>query len=952
MGEIKRSMIIEEPAIQAPLDLAKNFGALEVSIDGTISKLKTLESNISKSSSTTKLTKETKELTVEQVNLSKIQKQIADITAKNSAEYLKEVSVMEKLKRSIKERTVLGDKDSKSLNAQNASLKQLKVALEKNTREYDEMAAAEREASEEGKNLLKVINQQDADVKKLDGSTGRFQKNVGNYPNSLGKAEAALGSLAPGFSGMANGIATATKASIAFLGTGLGLALAAILLVLAPVISFLKNTGDGMDFVEEKASGLKNGLGFLRDSFSDVGKKILDSETGIVKFAKGMLLSNPIIAQAVLTIGLLRKAFPALAKGFDEAVASGEEFARVMDEINTAREFFAVSSEAEENAIKRLILQSKNRSASEQERLALIDEALGKESALSLTRVKSAESELGAIVNLVRTRSKLIQDQFETEEQFALRLAENFDHTDEAIKKQLLESLVNLERARGEDIAITEKLLNQRDALLDAAEAKAKKREEERLALATRINNAIFELEAIRIERQIKGATGIDDRIKHEIELEDLKKAHLLDNDKLIAKEREVIEQHSIDKINEINKKGNEERAADSLKLARQSIELSASLQSEQLDDEVNRIKQAVINGNLSRAEGDKALLKLKKQQAQERISIEIEALEKQRALTGQNADEIAKIDTELYKLRQDLVEAYYNNLEEKEKTVAERVKIFLDKWSQSFQDFVSSVGALLQSFSDRRMMRLDEEQEANEEQKDKLLEKEKSSLERSLQNDTLTAEQKDALKENSEKRQAAIEFSAERRQKDIEARRKKEQRKAAIFEKAVALAIAGIKLAQAIASWLAVVPLGFGLSAAAAVIGAVQLAAIAAKPIPAAEKGLVNHKGGAVLAGEKGDELIKSGNKWSMTSGMGLYDVAKGSHIFPHEESMRMIAMSGLTPERENRRVDRNADLKKELRGINKTIRKKPVVNVTGYVTGYNLGSQRINYLNSLRNK
>jgi hypothetical protein len=149
----------------------------------------------------------------------------------------------------------------------------------------------------------------------------------------------------------------------------------------------------------------------------------------------------------------------------------------------------------------------------------------------------------------------------------------------------------------------------------------------------------------------------------------------------------------------------------------------------------------------------------------------------------------------------------------------------------------------------------------------------------------------------------------------------------------------------------LSVGPAGFALSALAAAIGAVQLATIAARPIPAAEHGLQNHKGGPVLAGEKGDELIKSGNKWSITKGMGLYDVAKGSQIFPHQESMRMIAMSGLTPERENRRIDANADVKKELQAINKTIKSKPAHIIQGRIVGAQVGGTRQRYLNSLRN-
>jgi hypothetical protein len=64
-----------------------------------------------------------------------------------------------------------------SINQMSASLIKMRMA-------YDAMSKAEREAAK-GTDLLSHIQKLDAELKALDGSTGRFQRNVGDYKNQL-----------------------------------------------------------------------------------------------------------------------------------------------------------------------------------------------------------------------------------------------------------------------------------------------------------------------------------------------------------------------------------------------------------------------------------------------------------------------------------------------------------------------------------------------------------------------------------------------------------------------------------------------------------------------------------------------------------------------------------------------------------------------------------------------
>lgn len=53
--------------------------------------------------------------------------------------------------------------------------------------------------------------------------------------------------------------------------------------------------------------------------------------------------------------------------------------------------------------------------------------------------------------------------------------------------------------------------------------------------------------------------------------------------------------------------------------------------------------------------------------------------------------------------------------------------------------------------------------------------------------------------------------------------------------------------------------------------------------------KGTDFHPGGPSWLGEKGDELVRIGDKWSIAS-FGLYDLDRGAQVFTHEESKRIL--------------------------------------------------------------
>lgn len=76
---------------------------------------------------------------------------------------------------------------TKAMNGETESAIQISARLALLRRDYDLLGKAEREAAE-GTQLLDKITALDAEIKSIDGNSGRFQRNVGNYALALQNA--------------------------------------------------------------------------------------------------------------------------------------------------------------------------------------------------------------------------------------------------------------------------------------------------------------------------------------------------------------------------------------------------------------------------------------------------------------------------------------------------------------------------------------------------------------------------------------------------------------------------------------------------------------------------------------------------------------------------------------------------------------------------------------------
>ncbi len=329
----------------------------------------------------------------------------------------------------------------------------------------------------------------------LKNPINELNKSVQKQNQLLGGAIPALDKVTGGAASAAQGIFTMVKASLAFIATPLGIAITAIGVALLPLISYLKNTGDGADIVTREMEGFKSVLEKVSDGVNKFGRE--QSKLGTSLLESGKMVLNVLLPGLTL-----------VAAAYNKAAESGREYADVLDVLRDSEENYGIEAAKNENEIKRLLLQAKNRTLSEKERTDLLEKALALESLGVTKRTEFAQNELSAIVERNRERLKgidIVQKDSETQESFVENNINAIRDFDEALATSLINSIKKLEEAKSSGIAIEEKAQNQLDALQQKAEDRRNKEEAENLkdseeARKRRLDDFDFKLEQDTVE--------------------------------------------------------------------------------------------------------------------------------------------------------------------------------------------------------------------------------------------------------------------------------------------------------------------------------------------------------------------------------------------------------------------------------------------------------------------
>lgn len=306
--------------------------------------------------------------------------------------------------------------------------------------------------TKEGQDEIKRINALiDHNTNKIKSNVSAIEKqrmNIGNYAS-------ALDNVIPGLSGIIDKGASATKTI-----TGMSLATKLLLgpiglLILAgtAIVKFLTGSEEGMDklaIVMAKVSAVVN----------VVTDRLIQLGGALIKFLSGDFSGG---------IDGIKSSFSGMGDEIEREIDLAVDLAERLDILDDLNLALNIRLSEQENVIKNLIIQSRNRFLSEEERMKLLVQAANLEKQLTGERLALRLAEINAITSEIQLRNsekQAVQQAGETTIEFAKRIA-----ADNRIllsdRQKIAEQLNQYNGLLDNQANIQEKIQVQQDALAD-----------------------------------------------------------------------------------------------------------------------------------------------------------------------------------------------------------------------------------------------------------------------------------------------------------------------------------------------------------------------------------------------------------------------------------------------------------------------------------------------------
>jgi hypothetical protein len=829
-AELNRQDIVDDDLMAAPMVLTKDFEKLLTVLKQVADVGKKVNDSFGGKAPFAKAKEDTEELTKAQQELVKIQNAIATAVARENEEYITYKKQLQEVNQRIKEKTALGERDAKTINA---AIEELGAALRKNQQAYSKLRTEEERTSKSGKELLKIIQQQDKEFKELRQSMGIHTDEVGNYT----KATEGLDNVLNGAIGRvkmfgAQLLAIAGNPVVLTLATIVGLVVA----LSSAVKTFFTSTGEGEDMLARQTAVWNQFFNVVKKGWSDLGKSITEvfgedvSQNAINVFFEAAKIMFPMFSN---WIQKMQTDFNATAK-------TAKDLADTIDDIDT-----------------RIARNIVDKSESELKYAKLIFDASQKNLYTDEQRLKFRQD-----------ANKLKEDELKFEKQIA----------EEKAKAILTEIGLghNLTQAQIDRIDFRRDF-NELDKEFTGEEMK-------RIAEAyAHVNN----LEAQYFSEQKKNAAAID-QLLADIDRERLER---------IARRRREEQEYfdTLVKGAESFGKKAQDQFSDRVKdVQMQALEL---LKNDRL---TNRQRRTIVE------DAEREIVKLKKAAAIEALEAQIKSFHivlNSEKLTAQQRIEIQEHLNELTKQLTNLRYGQITSTENK----------LLQSLQNAYASFANLAIGISNTITDNRIADIDRQQARLEE-----------LYERDLE-----------LAGENEAKKSELRNAFDRKSRELELKRIQAQRRAIMYEKVLAGIQAGINVAVAATNQGAKGDPYTALARVAAIVAALTpfVLSITSKQIPAYEVGTDNHPGGLAIVGEKGSELMVSPTgQISLTPDKStLMNLPAGTEVIPHDETMRMLALSAIMPQydydpaSDNRKVLNDISSKlDQLSSLERTIRNK----------------------------
>lgn len=497
-------------------------------------------------------------------------------------------TVQKDQRNSVKVIQAYSDSQTKSLNIikqTDGSINQLGAALGKNRALYRDLTKEQRENEEVGGALLKTIEDQDEEYKKLQTSIGTTAVNVGDYRNQLE-------GLVPGLGGATAGFQKFLAVSRAFIASPIGLIIGALGLAIGALASYFTGTERGAQKFRVIMATLEGVLGAVKDVAIGLGEGLFNAISNPRKAIEGLVedvkyyflefIPNAIgkVIDGFGSLGTaIKRVFKGDLKGAAEAATEG--FTKLNEGISDL------------NPLQQIIKGIGNELKTIGEE-AIRDAKAAGELAAQLNRIKVAERELAlerAQANSEIAKAKLLAEDTNQELEFRIEKAqEAFD-----IENALLQQEIKLQKQRISNIAA-------QNALSESTEEDIQKEYDARIALA--------DLEQQSFTKQVE----INNKL-NTLKKEQIAKDEALEEEKRVRDEErrlEAEEEQAIREAIEFEEKIAKIERDDQLEIAK--LERKKQL-------EIKSAKESIKNQELF--ERQKALITAKYEEDKEKIRIE-----------------------------------------------------------------------------------------------------------------------------------------------------------------------------------------------------------------------------------------------------------------------------------------------------------------------------------------
>lgn len=816
-GPIKKSEVIEQAAIEAPLELANNFESADKTVKQFVEDSKKIGTGISKSNSFADVNKVLKQLADQEKQIIDLQKKLNDAMKPDKPK-------------------AYSDK-MRELTAQLKSAQgEMAVLAQTVGEDSDEFVAATKKAGE----LQDQINAVKEAAKDASGGSGfeRLTLQMGRFSTQVRTLDF-------------KGASASLKA--------------------------LANTSKNLTFKEAT-----DGIGGFGKAAASVGKALLTNPIFII----AAVIVSIVVAVVKLrdSIKVLDDIFIAFGEAIDWVVGLGKKFLDFVGATNFA---------LQEKTDKLLANNEKERKSIEKR----YDTEIALASAAGQSTIKMEQDKQQAILKSLSISIYAIDQEIVNNKRLTSERKKELQKQREDLMSALEDASLAFQVARVKEVEeerkknkelqaqqfqLTKYKIEQDIEAQKAIVSNENKTIQERFAAERKLTQLKIQLAGIEAKQEVEAAEG---RAALEQLALEKRKASVLKAGKEESDELDKIWKAYLDK----RKKDNEEYLAwyrkeiiSQVEADKKAIQDTVYLLQNGLKQEEAAIKEQVLAKQISVKEGEKLIQQIHRDSIAEQVQIQIIGLRKILDVQNLSVKEREETERKLSELQLSLTDAYYNEFVNKSKGS-------IDKVIQVYQAFSQSIGDLFQSFTDRRLAQIDAEAKALESNNKRVDEERKKAYDLDLERYRDNADKQAQIKKDFEATTDKI--NKQREQKDAELQRKRREatRKQALYEKSVALAQGVINVASAVIAALVKGPIW---AAAIAAAGAIELAAIALQPIPAAAKGMKNFKGGKILVGEEGRELITIGAKAFLTKDKPtIVDLPSGSDIYPAKDTARMLA-------------------------------------------------------------